>query len=198
MKKIIFSIVTLVTFGFADAQINEKGTVEITPKIGVSDFNEYFDNDFTKSIYGVELGITGDYYFNPKWSLRTGLIADKMGGKYFDSDNYLYVDKLNYLSIPINANWHFGYNRLWNLNFGLSPSFLINAKINGIEIPDNDIEPFQLGINLGIGFKIEFTKKFSLLVDSQFFGGLTDTNKTSSTEITNTGVSYNLGGVFHL
>lgn len=198
MKKILFLLVSLLTFGYSIAQNRERGAIEITPRIGVSDFNESIDEDSTKSIYGVEFGITGDYYFNDRWSLRTGLIANKMGGKYFDIDDYLYKDKLNYLSIPINANWHFGYNRMLNLNFGLSPSFLINAKVNNMEIPNSHIEPFQLGLNFGIGFKLQITKKFSLMEDIQFFGGLTDINSVNRTEITNAGVSYNLGGVFQL
>ncbi len=168
------------TFNWSEAQIKEKGSIEISPKIGVSDFNQYIDdNDFSKSVHAMELSITGDYYFNNRWSIRTGVIFDKMGGKYFEPYNYLYEENLHYISVPINANWHFGYNRMWNLNFGLSPSFLASAKAIGIKIPSSDIEPFQLGLNLGIGFKTEFTKKFSLLVDAQFFGGLTDTNTIS-------------------
>lgn len=145
--------------------------------------------------------------------MRSGLIADKMGGKYkisfadydpiVNGDTTIYFeDKLNYLSIPINANWHFGSTRKWNLNFGLSPSFLTSANIviNGKEskIPSSDIESFQLGLTYGIGYKIEINKKFGILIDTQFFNGLTNINKSSEARIVNAGYSLNVGGVIQL
>lgn len=202
MKKVLLSLVTLITFGFANAQIKERGTIEITPKIGTSNFAELNEDEYTDYNSGVELGATVDYYFNDRWSLRSGLIADKMGGKY-DFDGNYFEDKLNYLNIPINANWHFGSTRKWNLNFGLSPSFLMSAKLkeNGYttDIPKSTIESFQLGFTYGIGYKIELTEKFGILIDAQFFNGLTNINKApDNRRITNGGYSFNLGGVIQL
>lgn len=201
MKKVLLSLVTLVSFSFANAQIKEKGVIEITPKIGTSSFSEYGENDTSKSNSGVELGATIDYYFNNRWSLRSGLIADKMGSRNHDAGD-IYEDKLNYLSIPINANWHFGSTRKWNLNFGLSPSFLTSAKYNEngtvTTIPKSVIESFQLGFTYGIGYKIEINEKFGLLIDAQFFNGLTNINKVTNERILNGGYSFNLGGVIQL
>ena len=197
MKKIIISLITLGVFGFGNAQIKEKGSVEITPKIGASSFDELNGKNSTNYNSGLELGATIDYYFNNRWSFRSGLISDKMGGRY-DNNNQLLEDKLNYLSIPVNANWHFGSTRKWNLNFGLSPSFLLSAKVNDTEIPKNTIESFQLGFTYGIGYKIEINKKFGILIDSQWFTGLTNINKGSSALINNDGYSFNLGGVIQL
>lgn len=202
MKKFLLSLVALATFGFANAQSRDKGTIEITPKIGISSFYEQNEENSTNYNSGVELGATVDYYFNNRWSLRSGLIADKMGGKYRIEQNILVEDQLNYLSIPINANWHFGSTRKWNLNFGLSPSFLTSPKVkaNGtsIDFPKNTIESFQLGFTYGIGYKIEFTEKFGLLIDAQFFNGLTNINKATNDRILNNGYSFNLGGVIQL
>lgn len=122
MNKTLLSLIAIVSFGLANAQIKEKGTFEITPKIGSSSFSENNEGKSTDSNAGVQISVTGDYYFNNRWSLRSGFVVDKMGGKYTVSP-YLYEDKLNYMSIPLNANWHFGSTRKWNLNFGLSPSF---------------------------------------------------------------------------
>lgn len=201
MKKILFSIVALVAFGSANAQIKEKGAIEITPKIGTSSFSEYNEGDSTDSNSGVELGATIDYYFNDRWSLRSGLIFDKMGGEYSDGGDF-YEDKLNYISIPVNANWHFGSTRKWNLNFGLSPSFLTKATLveNGFssKIPSNTIETFQLGMSFGIGYKIGITEKFGILIDAQWFNGLTNINKANQNDIKNGGFSFNVGGVIQL
>lgn len=202
MKKVLLSFVALITFVFADAQIKERGAIEITPKIGASSFAELNEDEYTDYNSGVELGATVDYYFNDRWSLRSGLIANKMGGKYNFEGDY-FEDKLNYVTIPINANWHFGSTRKWNLNFGLSPSFLSSAKVkvNGFteNLPDDIIESFQLGLTFGIGYKIEVTKRFGILIDAQWFNGLTNINKApDNRRITNGGYSFNLGGVIQL
>lgn len=201
MKKLLLSLVALAAFGFANAQIKEKGTIEITPKIGTSSFTEYTDKDTGKYNSGVEFGATVDYYFNNRWSLRSGLISDKMGTRNYDAGD-VYEDELNYLSIPINANWHFGSTRKWNLNFGLSPSFLTSAKFVNNEtimnIPKSAIESFQLGFTYGIGYKIEINKKFGVLIESQWFNGLTNINKATQERIINGGFSFNLGGVIQL
>jgi long-subunit fatty acid transport protein len=200
MKKLLL-FVALTAFGFANAQIKEKGIIEITPKIGASSFTEYTDRDTGKYNSGVEFGATVDYYFNNRWSLRSGLISNKMGTRNYDAGD-VYEDKLNYLSIPINANWHFGSTRKWNLNFGLSPSFLTSAKFvnNGtiMDIPKSAIESFQLGFTYGIGYKIEINKKFGILIESQWFNGLTNINKVNQERIINGGYSFNLGGVLQL
>lgn len=201
MKRILLSLVALASFSLTNAQMKERGVIEITPKIGISSFTEINENDNTNSNSEVELGATIDFYFNNRWSLRSGLIANKMGGKY-DYSGDSYEDKLNYVTIPINANWHFGSTRKWNLNFGLSPSFLSSAKvdINGSteNLPDDIIESFQLGLTFGIGYKIEVTERFGILIDAQFFSGLTNINKASSAKITNSGNSFNVGGVIQL
>lgn len=200
MKKILLSLLAVISFGFANAQFKDKGTVEITPKIGYSNFSEYNEDGNNSSNSGAEFGATADYYFNNRWSLRSGLIFDKMGGKY-DYIGGVWEDKFNYLSIPLNANWHFGSTRKWNLNFGFSPSFLLNAEIdaagNTMEITSNDIKSFQLGLTFGIGYKIEVTEKFGILLDYQAFSGLTNINNASG-NIRNSGGSFNVGGVIEL
>ena len=196
MKKKLLFLISIITFGITNAQTKEKGTIEITPKIGWSVF--YEDGQYHGSDYhtGMEFGATADYYFNNRWSLRSGLIFDEMGGEYYTASSK-FVDKLNYLSVPINMNWHFGSTRKWNLNFGLSPSFLLNAKTNGSDISKN-IESFQLAATYGIGYKIEVTKKFGILLDYQFFAGLTNTNRATVEEVRNVGFSFNVGGVIEL
>lgn len=201
MKKILFSIVTLITFGITNAQIKDKGTLEITPKIGVSSFAESNGDETSDYNSGIEFSTTIDYYFNNRWSLRSGFVYDKMG--YTSSSAiYKYEDKLNYVSIPLNANWHFGSTRKWNLNFGLSPSFLISATENetgqDLKISSDYINSFQLGLTYGIGYKIELNKKFGILIDAQFFNGLTKALKYDYYETVNLGYSLNVGGVFQL
>lgn len=192
----LLSLIAIVSFGLANAQIKEKGTIEITPKIGSSSFSEYNKKDHTDSNSGVSFGATIDYYLNNRWSLRSGLVFDKMGGEY--QFNYVKIeDKINYVSVPLNANWHFGSTRKWNLNFGLSPSFLTSANTNGMDIKDG-LESFQLGFTYGIGYKIEVTPKFGVLIDLQLYNGLTNISADKNYEFTNSGGGFNVGAVLEL
>ena len=145
------------------------------------------------SISTVSFGVGSDYFFNARWSLRSGLQFQTMGSKVTS----FYQEKLNYLSLPVNANWHFGSTRKWNLNFGPSFSFLLSAKADGVDIKDQ-ANTFQLGLAYGIGYKIEINESFSLLIDLQGVTGLTDVPKESPYTIKNAYSSINFGGVFKL
>lgn len=199
MKKLLLAL-ALVSIGFTNAQIKKKGIIEITPKIGYSTFSEVGEDGSTKNNSGIAPAATIDFYFNNRWSLRSGLIFNKMGGEY-SFNNKSYEDQLNYLNVPINANWHFGSTRKWNLNFGLSPSFLTKANVivdgQSSSMGDEVIKSFQLGLTYGIGYKIEITKKFGILLDAQWFNGLTNISNTGA-NFTNSGSSYNVGGVIEL
>jgi Outer membrane protein beta-barrel domain len=201
MKKLLL-LVTLVSIGFTNAQTKEKGTIEITPKIGYSRFNQQSEKEYNGYNPAVEFSGTIDYYFNTRWSLRSGLVYSKMRGRGIILDGF-FEDQLNYLSIPLNANWHFGSTRKWNLNFGLSPSFLTSgsAATNDYSTSNMDVKivkPFQLGMTFGFGYKIEITKKFGILLDGQWFNGLTNIAKSGSYIFTNSGFTYNIGGVIEL
>lgn len=203
MKKTLLLLITIATLSTAKAQTKEKGTFEITPKIGVSNFSEYDESDSTNGLIAVAFGATADYYFNNRWSLRSGLLYNTMGGKYNmpllgSSGTLKFEDKLSYLNVPINANWHFGSTRKWNLNFGLTPSFLLSAKVNDETIPDDVIETFQLGLNFGIGYKIEVNNKFGILIDYQAFFGLTNIAVNNDSNITNIGDVFSIGAVLEL
>lgn len=173
MKKIFFTaFLMLIAVLQIHAQSREKGAVEITPFIGFQ--FAFTDNTFLYTSYRSSLnyGVKVDYYFNDRWSLRTGLTVDKMGTK--ESDVFIFTSSklhLDYVSVPLNANWHFGNSRNWNLNFGISPSFLIN--VDPEEFKDN-IESFQLGFTYGIGYKLEISEKLSVLFDAQSYFGLGD------------------------
>lgn len=192
MKKIILLSILFVGFvGFA--QKRAKDAVEITPLIGYASSNYYGEDDLSNSsITSTNIGADLDYFFNDRWSLRSGLLFQTMGTKFMG-----YKEKLNYVTIPVNANWHFGSTRKWNLNFGPSIGFLTSAKGNGVDIKEY-VNSTQLGLNYGIGYKIEVSKKFSILVDFQGMSGLSEVPQESDYTIKNAYSSFNIGGVIAL
>lgn len=194
MKKIFFAVIAVMVFGFTNAQNREKGAIELIPQIGYSSANYYGESDLeSNAISGVTFGVGADYFFNDRWSLRSGLHYQKMGAEGSGG----YEEKLNYLTLPVNANWHFGSTRKWNLNFGPSFSMLMSAENNFGDIKDS-ANSFQLGLAYGIGYKIEVNEKFSILVDFQGITGLTEVPKDSDFTLKNAYSSFNVGGVFKL
>ena len=194
MKKILFAVTVIFAFGFSNAQIREKGEVELDVKIGSSSANYYSTQKLegNSAVSGVNFGIEADYFFNKTWSLRSGLLLQTMGTKGSG-----FVEKLNYATIPVNANWHFGSTKKWNLNFGPSLGFLTSAETNGNDI-SKLVNGFQLGLNYGIGYKIEVSKQFSVMLDLQSMSGLSDVNTDGPFYVRNAYSSFNIGGVFKL
>ncbi|MDN3677918.1 outer membrane beta-barrel protein [Flavobacterium paronense] len=194
MKKIIFTIAVVLTATIANAQLREKGTTELIPQIGYSSSN-YVGNQVgsgNSPITDLSFGVAGDYFFNNRWSLRSGLLFQTMG-----TEISVGTEKLKYITFPVNANWHFGSTRKWNLNFGPSIGFLTSATDNGTDVKEL-FNTTQLGLNYGIGYKIEVSKQISILIDYQGMSGLSKIAKDSSINVKNAYGSFDLGCVFKL
>jgi hypothetical protein len=194
MKKVVsIALLALLGFGGLSAQERTKGEVEITPFIGYQE--SFFNGDNVSELDyrgAIKFSANVDYFFNDRWSLRSGLIYDSMGGKGFG-----YEAILDYLNIPLNANWHFGSTRKWNLNFGITPGFLISAKEDKEDIKEY-LASFQLGTSFGIGYKLTISENFSLLFDVQNLLGITNIIEKDTFDRLNAGYSFNIGGVFVL
>lgn len=192
MKKLVLSAMAVFAFTFSNAQSREKGTVELIPQIGYSSANYYGSGvgGGNNPIGEVAFGVGADYFFNDRWSLRSGLLYQTMGSEYEG-----FKDELKYLTVPLNANWHFGSTRKWNLNFGPSIGFIMSAETNGEDVKEF-VNSTQVGLNVGIGYKIEVSTNFSILVDYQSMTGLTDVAKDFSFK--NNYGAFNVGAVLKL
>ena len=193
MTKISIYLIIFLSFTVnVYSQVREKGAVELTPKIGYSNFKYYMYGHPSLALKSVNFGITGDYYLTEAWSIRTGILYQKMGGQTFDSKY-----ELDYLNIPINANWHFGSTRKWNLNFGLLTGFKISnaddQNIFGIKSKGN-----QTAINWGIGYKFEVNNQIGILLDYQFLAGTTNIDRDKIYSLKNKGGNLNVGVVIKL
>lgn len=204
MKKFIFTTALLISVvGYS--QLREKGTIELAPVLGVG-FANYYGGDATsanKPITRATFGANIDYYFNDRWSLRSGLIYQVFGTE-IKSRGSIYInaeEDLKYITIPVNANWHFGSTRKWHLNFGPSFSFLTAAEstINGVTFDIKEgVNSFQLGLNIGIGYKIEISEKFGIDISYNETLGLTKVSKSTQFSFKNTQSAINLAAVFKL
>ncbi|WP_027137516.1 porin family protein [Gaetbulibacter saemankumensis] len=201
MKKLLFfTAIAALTFTGVRAQ-SDKGDFTIAPQIGLNLSNYTSSEDLSNKVRtAFNAGVIVEYYFNDRWSLRSGLLYDSKGTKITqDGDDY--VEKLNYISLPVNANWHFGRNRNWFLNFGPNLNFLASAKADYLgeefDFKDDLDSTFDIGLNIGIGYKFVISDNTELYIQYQGYGGFISIIDTDFTLLNSTS-AINLGLVFEL
>ncbi len=165
-----------------------KNNVEFGANIGynVAYINETgYGNLNSPAVSGLNLGVSADFKLSDRWSLRGKVIYDQKGW----NDGYL-VDaegetdnvnfRLNYITIPVTVNWHFGRMKNWYLNFGPYAGFLLNATETS---SGTDIKPgfnnTDFGIALGIGVKFPITNKLRLFIEDEGQAGIANILKGS-------------------
>lgn len=179
------------------------GDITLAPQIGLNISNLDYDNlegdqDF-ESITNFRGGLIGEYYFNDTWSLRSGLVYDALGAENVNGNL-----TLNYLHVPINANWHFGSDKNWYLNFGPALGFLLDATSEPNEGPEQDIKDtikgLDFGLSVGIGYKYEVSEGIMLFADVQGFRSFIDFNDIEDTDVKfyNIRSAFNVGAIFKL
>ncbi|WP_298148662.1 outer membrane beta-barrel protein [Flavobacterium sp.] len=197
MTRFTWTFFALLSLNFIHGQIREAGTFEVVPVLGYSWANYYGnDGDPFGNINSINVGAHADYYFDDRWSLRSGIFYQTMGATV-DA----FKDKHSFLTIPLNMNWHFGGNRGWNLNFGPNFGYLVNTEstFNGQELLDSEpVRKVQAGISLGIGYKFAVSDNISVLIDYQEQLAITKVFKTSEIDLFNSFSSINVGAVFSL
>ena len=73
MKKILLSVVVVFVATFANAQLREKGTIELIPQIGYASSNYYGEDEMNNSyLSSVAFGVGADYFVTESCSLRSG------------------------------------------------------------------------------------------------------------------------------
>ena len=202
MKKFLMIVGLALTSisGFAQ---NEVGSLTVTPKIGLSAANM---TTFEKSDYrvgftaGAELG----YQVIPDFTVSVAAMYSQQGTKAHTewSDGTI---KLDYLNLPIMANYYWDYGI--TLKVGLQPSINLSAKgtINGqksecdldgasIDEYGNKILLRPVMVSLPVG--ISYETKSNLVFDLRYNIGITDAirfnNKRSTNFVLQLTVGYKL------
>lgn len=184
----------------------DKGDLELGINLGLNLANiSTVDNQITASSrVAFNVGASGEYYFSDRWGIKTKLTYDSKGwadGFITDDFNNIKTDfKLDYLTIPIMANWHFGRNRNWYLHFGPYVGILMNAKDSelGINVKDG-FKTSDIGLDLGIGVKFELNDTTRLFIEFDGQSGFTDVfEENFGQTIRNGRSSLNFGVLFNL
>ncbi len=148
---------------------------------------------------GFNAGASGDFYFSDRWSFKAKMIFDQKGWSGDDPFGELGAGDyhLNYLTIPLMANWHFGKTRNWYLNAGPYAGFLMSASqsTNNADIkPRFNSTDFGLAFGIGVKFPIAQNAKLFLEYDGQ--SGLSNIFNSSIQQFQNIRAAFNIGVSF--
>jgi hypothetical protein len=128
---------------------------------------------------------------------KSGLRPKGWNNGYFDDGtNSFIVDyKLNYITIPVLANWHFGRTRNWYLNFGPYIGILTSAKLSdgGGDVKDL-FNTTDGGLDIGIGIKIPVSDRAKFFIELNGQGGVGDIVKDNTgSALRNSASNINIG-----
>ena len=205
MKKLLISFVIL-SGTFLSASAQKSNSVEFGINIGsnesyITQGSGNYDQTKSDNVYGLNVGFSAEYYFSDRWGLKGKLIYDQKGwgngylvnadGSETDGVNF----QLNYITVPLMANWHFARNRNWYLNFGPYVGFLLSAKETNDNVDVKDaFNSTDVGFALGIGVKIPLSNKVKLFIEAEGQGGGTNITTDNSGPTIQTGrSSLNIG-----
>ncbi|MDB5155616.1 MAG: PorT family protein [Mucilaginibacter sp.] len=154
-------------------------------------YGDYYGSYSSSFKGGYNVGLSGEYYFNELWSLKAKVIYDQKGwgdGSLINDDGTEidYVDyRLNYVTVPVMANMHFGRTGNWYLNFGPYIGFLTSAKAN-VAGENLDLKPLfhsvDGGLAVGLGIKIPVSNYSNIFFEYDSQTGLTNVAKPGASD----------------
>lgn len=205
MKKLIIASLLFISALHAFSQ--QKGSFELGVNVGYNGAT-VTDGKQTNTSYrnGFNLGASGDYYFSDRWSIKVKLTYDQKGwdrGYIQDlgtGQSYTTDYRLDYITVPVMANWHFGKKRNWYLNFGPYVGFLLSAKETRFNMDLSKMfQSADVGIDLGIGVKVPVAKHTKLFFEFDGQAGIMDINAYyQANKLQNSRSSINVGFAFDL
>lgn len=210
MKKLLLCV-ALAFIAMTQLQAQDKGTIEvgIGGGLNLSSVSDVQGDNSSKARTTFNFSASGEYYFSDRWGIKTKLVYDSKGWKegFIDTfDSFGDIQrvttdfKVNYLTIPVMANWHFGSTRKWYLNFGGYAGFLLNAEATetGTDVKEA-FNSTDFGVVLGIGYKFEVSENVKLFIEYDAQTGLTDVFKNNTGDsVRNSRSSFNFGALFNL
>jgi opacity protein-like surface antigen len=153
---------------------------------------------------------SAEYFFSNRWGIKAKLIKDNKGwddgflnitDQFGNTQSYTTNYELNYVTIPVMANWHFGgMARKWYLHFGLYMGFLTDAKET--KLNNNMTDSFNgtdFGLAYGIGYKFPVSDDIKINIEYDEQDGFSDIFKKSSTSaVKNSRGSFNIGVIYSI
>lgn len=154
---------------------------------------------------GYNLTALGEYNVSASWSVRAKIVYDKKG--FGNAFLILPIEKedignngglnLNYVTVPLTANFHFGRSRNWYVNAGPYVGFLLNAATKDYTFTD-DFRKNDFGVAYAVGVKLPVEDNIKFIVECDAQNGWQNIFKSSSYNGKNFRASINWGVVVTL
>jgi len=180
----------------------EKGDIEFGGNLGINYSTVSAGDKGSADVRtGFNVAISGEYYFSDRWGVKAKLIYDSKGwANGFINNEVTGVNtvtdfKLNYITIPVMANWHFGSTRKWYLNFGPYIGILASAKDSKFKMDVKEaFNTTDFGLAYGIGYKFPINEKAKMFLEYENQGGFNDIFKDNSgNSVSNSRGAFNIG-----
>jgi len=204
MKKLLISLLALAGI-YSTAKAQNANSNEFGVNIGVNQSTVQYSGTGENSDYrgGFNLGISGEHYFSDRWGIKVKVIYDQKGwgNGFLQLDDGTIIDHvdyhLNYITIPVMANWHFGRLRNWYLDFGPYFGFLTSASETSNTA---DVKQFfnntDVGIAFGLGVKVPVSNRATLFFEVDGQGGFSNVFAQSDGTYQSIRSSLNIGLLF--
>ncbi|GAB3905377.1 porin family protein [Mucilaginibacter boryungensis] len=204
MKKIsaiVFGVLCLSTAAFSQTT----GTTQFGIQVGYNGATVTSGEANAAFKAGFNAGVAVEHYFSEHWSFKGKVLYDQKGwvdgfytinGNTFATTFTTYHYNLNYVTIPLLANWHFGRTKNWYLNFGPYIGFLTSAELKD---SNTDIKGYfnstDGGLDVGIGVKFPIGAQTRFFIEYNAEAGVVNINNGPSTSRNTTG-AFNIGLTF--
>jgi hypothetical protein len=177
MKKIIVTLLLVAgfySFTFAQNRKTEFG-IDVGYNSGYVSVGQSGLN--TDMVSGFNVGVSADHYFSDSWSLKVKALYDQKGwGNGYITSGKSEIDgvdfKLNYITVPVMANWHFGRERNWYVNFGPYIGFLLSANASEVGDVKNQFNTVDGGFAAGFGYKWPINDRSNFFIEYDGQAGL--------------------------
>lgn len=170
MKKLFLAVVAMMISAATFAQ-NEVGQLTIQPKVGVNIANITDVNDADPRI-GLAAGAEFEYGITDNIGLSAGVLYSMQGAKASE-ESVDYTLKLDYLNVPILANFYVAKGLA--LKLGVQPGFKLSSKVKGeasgvtaeLEVEDG-VKSVDLSIPVGLSYQYQ-----NIVFDARYNWGVT-------------------------
>lgn len=170
MKKLFLAVVAMMVSAATFAQ-NEVGQLTIQPKVGVNIAN-ITDAVGADPRIGLAAGAEFEYGLTDNIGLSAGVLYSMQGAKASE-ESVDYTLKLDYLNVPILANFY--VSKGLALKLGVQPGFKLSSKVKGeasgvtaeLEVEDG-VKSVDLSIPVGISYQYQ-----NLVFDARYNWGVT-------------------------
>lgn len=170
MKKLFLAVVAMMVSAATFAQ-NEAGQITIQPKVGVNIAN-ITDAVGADPRIGLAAGAEFEYGLTDNIGLSAGVLYSMQGAKASE-ESVDYTLKLDYLNVPILANFY--VSKGLALKLGVQPGFKLSSKVKGeasgvtaeLEVEDG-VKSIDLSIPVGISYQYQ-----NLVFDARYNWGVT-------------------------